>query len=332
MDSITQIALGAAVGEAALGRRIGNRAILWGAICGTIPDLDVFVPLGDAVRDFTYHRSASHSLLVLGVLTPLVVWLILKIHPQTAEWRRRWYGLVYLAFATHVLLDSFTVYGTQIFWPIDTTPITWSTIFIIDPLYTLPLLIGVLAALVMTRDSSRGHRFNVVGLLLSSLYLVWTVVAKVQVEELARAALDRQGIEHERVLTTPAPFNTLLWRVVAVDDDRYLEGFYSLLDPSAEIRFVSHSRNPDLLHGVRDHWPVRRLAWFTKGFYAVERIEDAVVMSDLRMGLTPSYVFRFKVAEIGNPHATPTPVERLAAQRDAALLRWVWERIWNSDA
>ena len=43
MDSITQIVLGAACGEAVLGKKIGNRALLFGAIGGTIPDLDVFV-------------------------------------------------------------------------------------------------------------------------------------------------------------------------------------------------------------------------------------------------------------------------------------------------
>ena len=51
MDSVTQITLGAAVGEAVLGRKIGGRAMLWGAIAGTLPDLDVFVPLGDVVKD-----------------------------------------------------------------------------------------------------------------------------------------------------------------------------------------------------------------------------------------------------------------------------------------
>ena len=147
MDSITQIALGAAVGEVVLGRQVGRRAMLWGGICGLFPDLDLLVPLNDAVKEFTYHRGPSHSLFVLAALTPLFVWLILKLHRHTVQSRNRWYGLVFLVFATHVLLDCFTVYGTQIFWPLKTPPIMWSTIFIIDPAYSLPLLIGVLAAL-----------------------------------------------------------------------------------------------------------------------------------------------------------------------------------------
>ena len=126
MDSLTQIALGAAVGEATLGRRIGRRAMLWGAICGTLPDLDVLVPLGGVVEDFTSHRSWSHSLLVMAAFTPVMVWLILKIHPHTRQHRWRWHVLVYLVFATHALLDSFTVYGTQIFWPLPRPPESWS--------------------------------------------------------------------------------------------------------------------------------------------------------------------------------------------------------------
>ena len=130
-------------------------------------DLDVLVPFADAVADFTYHRSFSHSLLVLAALTPLMVWLILRAHPQTRPERGRWALLVYAVFATHVLLDALTIYGTQILWPLDHTPFGLGSIFIIDPLYTLPLLVGLAAALAL-RHRPPGLRANAVGLLLSS--------------------------------------------------------------------------------------------------------------------------------------------------------------------
>lgn len=329
MDSVTQIALGAAVGEAVLGRKVGNRAMLWGAVCGTLPDLDVFIPLGDAVRDFTYHRGATHSLFVLAALTPLLVWLILKLHPHTRPQRLGWAVLVYLVFATHVLLDSFTVYGTQILWPLDTTPMSWSTIFIIDPLYTLPLLLGVGAALRLSRDSPRGHRLNHLGLALSSLYLAWTVAAKWQVETIARASLAEQGIGYERLLSTPAPLNSLLWRLVAMDGDGYYEGFYSLLDNRPRVRMVHYPSRGELLNGIEEHWPVRRLQWFTHGFYSVGREGAAIVITDLRMGMEGDYIFRFKVAEMGNPHPVPVAPVQLQVPRNFERLRWVWRRIWN---
>lgn len=329
MDSLTQLALGAAVGEATLGRKVGNRAILWGAVCGTLPDLDVFIPFGDAVADFTYHRAASHSLFVLALLTPLVVWLILKIHPQTRDHRRRWLLLVYLVFVTHVLLDCFTVYGTQIFWPFVTTPVGWSTIFIIDPLYSLWLLIGVITALVTTRNTHRGHIINNLGIGLSSLYLGWTVTAKLYIGSVAHASLAQQDIDYSRLITIPTPFNTVLWRVLAMTDNGYYEGYYSLLDDNPAVTTKFYPSQTHLLEGIEHHWPVQRLQWFTRGFYSVQLVANDIVIQDLRMGVEPDYVFQFKVGELSNPHAVATKSERIPSQQRTERLADVWQRIWT---
>jgi inner membrane protein len=61
----------------------------------------------------------------------------------------------------------------------------------------------------------------------------------------------------------------------------------------------------------------------------VTRIADDIVISDLRMGIEPYYVFRFKVGEIGNPHAHPTTAERLVPVRDMSQLPQLWARIWD---
>ena len=327
MDSVTQLVFGAAVGEAAIGRHAGRRALAWGAVAGTLPDLDVFVPLGDAVSDFTYHRSASHSLFVLALLTPLLAWLITRLHPDTRPHLWRWMGATYLVFATHVMLDSLTAYGTQIFWPLSTTPVALSTVFIIDPLYTLPLLIGVIAALVLSRDGSLGRRINRAGLVLSTAYLAWTLVAKVVVEDNVEAALERQQIEHRAVFTTPAPFNSILWRAVVRADNGYYEAYYSLLDGDAEIRFRHYPSDDTLLDALAGHWPAERLKWFSKGFYGVSVLDGDIVIADLRMGIEPDYVFRFKVGEVGNPHPLPAAPEQIIAERDFSRLPLLWARI-----
>jgi inner membrane protein len=329
MDSVTQFVLGAAVGEAVLGRKIGNKAALWGGIAATLPDLDVFIPLGGVVEDFTYHRSASHSLFILAILTPLMVWLINKIHPALREFKARWMLMIYLAFATHVLLDSFTAYGTQIFWPVSTTPVSWSTVFIIDPLYTLPLLIGVIAALVMTREATRGHLLNRFGLVVSSMYLCWTVVAKVIVEQHFADELQAQSINYQKIFTIPAPFNSLLWRAVVIDETGYYEAYYSVFDSDGQIRFRHYASNNELLDGIEDYWPVQRLQWFSRGFYSVSLRQSDIVISDLRMGVEPDYVFQFKVGELSNPHAKPLPPRRIPVSRDFGILRPMWQRIWN---
>ncbi len=329
MDSVTQIALGAAVGETVLGRRIGNKALLWGAIVGTMPDLDVFVPLGDAVRDFTYHRSATHSLFVLALATPLVVWLINLIHPRLREHRMRLALMIYLVFVTHVLLDSFTVYGTQIFWPVSEIPVAWATIFIIDPMYTLPLLVGVVAALVMTRENDRGHLLNRYGLIVSSLYLCWTVAAKYLVEQRLDSEIEARNIDHEKVFTTPTPFNSLLWRAVVMDGSGYFEAYYSLLDGDREIDFNHYTSNQRLLAGIEDSSAVRRLQWFSRGIYSVSLRQQDIVISDLRMGVEPHYAFNFKVGELSNPHAKAVLPEQLPAVRDFSQLPLLWQRIWS---
>jgi len=329
LDSLTQLALGAAVGEATLGRKVGNRAILWGAVCGTLPDLDVFIPFGNPVADFTYHRAASHSLFILALLTPLVVWLILKFHPNTRDYRRRWLLLVYLVFSTHVLLDCFTVYGTQIFWPLVTTPVGWSTIFIIDPLYTLWLLIGVIAALVATRENNRGHLVNNFGLGLSSLYLAWSVSAKIYIDNVAQKSLARQNINYSRLITIPSPLNTVLWRVVAMNDKGYYEAYYSLFDDNPELTTKFYPSANHLLEGLENHWPVQRLQWFTKGFYAVQEQAGHIIIKDLRMGLEPDYVFQFTVGKISNPHPLGTKSQQIESRQNMQRLSDVWQRIWN---
>jgi inner membrane protein len=333
MDSLTQLTLGAAVGEAALGRKVGRKAMLWGAVCGTIPDLDVFLPFGDPVKDFIYHRSFSHSVFVLSLLTPLLVWLILKLHPKLATYKKGWSALVWLCFMTHILLDCFTVYGTQIFWPFWDYPVGLASIFIIDPFYTVPLLLGVVSALVLTRTNDRGYRLNRATLTLTTCYLAWSVAAQAYVTSAVEESLDRQSVPYDKLLVSAGPLNTILWRIIVQQSDgNYYEGYYSLLDGHSEVTLHRYESHSELLADLKNHWPVERLRWFTKGFYKVWQVDGSVVISDLRMGSEPGYVFSFIVAQIGNPRLSPVPAQRLPAKRDLGSLKSAWARIWSAES
>jgi inner membrane protein len=259
------------------------------------------------------------------------VWVITKIHPDTRAHIRRWILAIYAVFATHVLLDCLTAYGTQIFWPFISTPVSLSTIFIIDPLYTLPLLIGITGALIMTRQTDRGHLINRFGLIASTIYLSWTLLAKTIVDRNFEDALRNQGVDYQKLFTTPSPFNSLLWRAVVRNQEGYYEAYYSLLDDDNDIRFIFFPSQDQLLNGLSDQGSVQRLKWFSRGFYSVSEQNGDIVISDLRMGLEPNYVFQFKVGKIGNPHPKSVSPERLTTNRDLALLKLVWERIWNRD-
>lgn len=334
MDTLTQIALGAAISETVMQNKVGRKAALWGAVCGTLPDLDVLIPMGNAVKDFTFHRAESHAFFYMALATPLIAWLITKIHPQTKEYKIRWLFAVFLAFITHALLDSFTVYGTQLLLPFSNFPVGWSTIFVIDPIYTILLLAGLGALFFMKKNTKLAQRLNYAGLFLSSLYLLWGVGAKMHVNSIAENSLEKQNITVSQILSGPAPFNSLLWRVIGMTDSGYVEGVYSLLDESEEIEFSFYSSQNELLDPIADDWNVKRLQWFSKGFYLVSEINNKIVMTDLRMGFGSYYFFRFAVGENNNGEITVSKVEKLEPQEFDMLepLARLWQRIWNENA
>ena len=317
------------MGEAILGPKVGRKAMVWGAILGTLPDLDVLIPLDGPVEDFVYHRGFSHSLFLLALVTPLFAWLITRIHPESRDRFREWCLLVFLVLEIGVLLDLLTIYGTQVLWPFHTMPLALPVLFIIDPLFTLPIVVGVSAAWFLSRKRSLGHRLNAAGLVIAMVYLGWAFGARELVNHSVRQRLEAQEVRYERLISSPAPFNTLLWRFVGMDGDRYFETYASIFDGDDALVVDHYPRHLDLLDGLEEHPPVAKLRWFTRGWYAASRIGDDIVMTDLRMGSEPNYVFSFTVAMAAEQG--PIPVRDV--QREAVIewrdLRWVWQRIWE---
>ncbi len=155
MDSLTQIVLGAAVGEAVLGKKIGNKAMLYGAIAGTIPDLDIFASyFTDTVTALEIHRGFSHSIFFSVLFAPIFGWLISKVERRSIASWKDWSLLMFWGLFTHPILDSFTTWGTQLFWPF-ATRLAFRNIFVIDPLYTLPFLLFLILAMRSKRDSKK---------------------------------------------------------------------------------------------------------------------------------------------------------------------------------
>ena len=328
MDSVTQIALGAAVGEAALGRKVGWRAPLWGGLCGLAPDLDVFWPFADPISAFTWHRGYSHSFLVLTLATPLIAWAALRIHPATRPYRRRWLLLVFLSLITHPVLDCFTVYGTQVFLPFSDFPVGWSTVFVIDPAFSVPVILGVAAALALKRGRGLGHRLNGIGLGIGVAWLVLTVAIKAHVGRVTEDSLPAAGIV--RYLTTPTPFNVVLWRAVAMTGDgRYLEGYYSLLDPEPVVAFASRPAGHEVLEPLRREAPVARVMWFSQGFFAGRELDGGeIVISDLRMGFAEQLAYSFVVGRREGEAIVPVPVhQRVGPAFPPDSGTYLWDRI-----
>jgi inner membrane protein len=329
MDSLTQIALGSCVAAACVPAPQRRQAAVLGAVLGTLPDLDVLLDYGDPVANFTMHRGFSHSLAVLA-LAGVVLWLVLKNWTPVRQAPSRWLAAILLALLTHPLLDAHTAYGTQLFWPMGWTPVSWATIFIIDPLYSLPLIAGMLAVMIRPASHAAG-RWLAAGLVLSSLYLGWSWTAKAIVTQNAQESLEARGIQGARLFVTPTPFNTLLWKVVARTEGGYYEGLNSVAAKQRAMDFSFHPSRDEILASAGNFPSVRRLLWFSGGFVGASIEDDQLILSDLRMGQHPNYVFRHAVARRGNPHWQEIEPERLRSTISLSQLKTLWEKIRTGD-
>ncbi len=296
MDSVTQAVLGAGIQGALLGRVQGRRALIYGAALATVPDLDVLMRYPDPVSLMTYHRGFSHSIFVLTGLAALLTWLIRKYWPQAPYSGRRLFLTLWLVLVTHPVLDAFTVYGTQLFWPLALIPESWAAIFIIDPVYTVPLLAAVLFAIGFGMTLT-ARRLLAAALVFSTAYLGFGLAGRIAAEDRVREAMQGQGIAVSELRAVPMPFNTLVWRVIAkTADGHYYESVSSLFDREPP-EWLRQPLNLDVAQALADAPLHQRLRWFTDDWLRYDAIGDALVVTDLRMGMAGHYTFRFKMAE-----------------------------------
>jgi len=316
LDSLTQAVLGGTIGYAVGGRQLGRKAALWGMGLGTLPDLDVLVSFSDPIEDFIYHRSWSHSLFLLTAISPLIGEGIRRLHKLSISSRLTIMFMTWLVLITHPLLDSLTSYGTQLLWPLTNYPFAVSSVSIIDPIYTLPLLMATIWGVIKGRPKIEGalesaDKASIVALFLSTLYLGWGILAQNQMQtriEQQLAEANQKGEVAPQILVTPSMGNSVLWYVLAVDDEKARYGWVSLLDADDQkIKWIDMDRNLDLLEeGSERPELVQSLMNFTHGFYALEQhAGNQILLKDLRMGIAPDFVFRF-----------------LIAKREAEQLRW----------
>ncbi len=371
MDSLTQIVLGAAVGEVTLGKKIGNRALLWGAVAGTIPDLDVFLGgLMSAEGELASHRGFSHSitfavlggfllawivehvysskwhryfafgawfLLPLGVLyflnrifqgsqpsyfvlaagiftvLALVYWLYRRyfqlsfVAPDVN--RSDWQKLFFWGLVTHPLLDCFTTYGTQLFLPFSDYRVAFNSISVADPIYTAPFLLLVIILSYFNRKLAIRRRLAWAGIGISSIYLLFTVWNKSQVNAILLNSLADQNISYQRYLTSPTILNNLLWNCVVQTEQGYYQGYYSRLSPSKEVKlqFTAHQRELLPSNWENDE-TIQLLSWFSNDYWIVRSDKTgALQVNDMRYGTMdvgpeeePYYIFNFPIAVLPN--------------------------------
>ena len=298
MDSLTQIVLGAAVGEAVLGRKIGNRAMLYGAIAGTIPDLDIISSyFTDTVTALEIHRGFTHSILFCVIFSPICAFIVNRY--EKYKNLRNWTWLFFLAFITHPILDSQTTWGTQFFWPLDIR-LEFKNIFVIDPLYTIPFLIFLILAMRQKKESKKRKLYNNLGLIISSAYLVLTIILKGISYQTFTKELAAQNISYIDLKTKPTPLNTILWSANIETENDFLIGYSSLFDKNP-VQFSRYPKNHGLLGPLANHPKIQRMILVSKGWYTINIENDELYYNDLRFGtlsIKPNannFVFKYKI-------------------------------------
>lgn len=363
MDSLTQIVLGAAAGEVVLGKKIGNRAMMWGAIGGTIPDLDVMGKYFlSSIDNLAFHRGFSHSITFSILAALLFGWLVHYIYkspqhkwiaitlkalaftivgfaldflfniffPYTSvptfvaiaililffyrhikkkyfgtTWEmpdasvRDWQWLFFWSLFTHPILDCFTMYGTQLFAPFSDLRVSWSTISVVDPIYTLPFLICLIVASCYKRNTKSRHYWNYAGIVISSVYMTFTVFNKFHINTVFRNAMKTNGIVAERFVSNPTILNNILWSCTAETKDHFYIGQYSLFD-EGKITFSKIEKNHQLIKNIDTDPTVKTLKWFSDNYFNVVEIEEGYQFNDLRFGTfsgkgdqPEDYIFKF---------------------------------------
>lgn len=330
MDSLTQIVLGAAVGEKILGRKIGNRAMLYGAIAGTIPDLDVLVgKFLDPLTAVEIHRGFSHSIVFFVVLSPLLGVLISGREQKSKVSMMNGTGLAFWCLFTHALLDAFTTWGTQLLWPA-ATKFAFRSVFVIDPLYTIPFLFCLIMAMRKSRTDYKRTEWNNLGLKISTAYLALTLVLKGITYYKFEQVLATSGMKILHMETKPTPFNTVLWTATAETKDAYWIGDYSFLD-SQPIVFKSYPKNHKALDNFATDETIQRLIALSEGQYTVTEKNGKLYFNDLRFGLLnrdevhPQFAFSYELLPTATGfQAVEVPKTR---QDGKLLLQQLWKRV-----
>jgi inner membrane protein len=394
LDSLTQIILGSAVAEASLGKKVGNRAMVWGAIAGTIPDLDVISNgFMSPIDSLAFHRGLTHSFLFEIIMAIILGWTVYKIYQwQNHKWlgiigwnilfvgigviiftSTKWSitgivsgitaitGLSYLAYKrynrsnystpnasiwdwqkmffwslfTHPILDCFTTYGTQFLLPFSNQRVAFNNIAVADPGYTLPFLICLIIAIFLPKGSKSRHNWNTAGLIISSLYMTFTLFNKSYVNTIFAESLRRENISYIRYMTTPSILNNILWSGIAETDNAYYYGQYSFFDAEKKFDLTKKMKtDPELMKTFEKDPTFETLTWFSDGYYALERnSSDSLSYYDLRFGtfrINPSdpdtHVFKFDIIDKGK--YLEMPAQPQGPPPDAKFSD-MWNSLWT---
>lgn len=285
MDSLTHIALGACIGEAFFEKGFGKKAMLWGGLAQSIPDVD-FISAAwlDTSEHLLAHRGFTHSILFALLIIPVFALTAGKIHRPHNIAFRTWLVFFATEIFVHLFIDGFNNYGIGWLEPFSHNRYSFNIIYVADPFFSIWPGIALLVLIILNPYSLKRKFWWRSGIIIPFLYLGYCTINKVKINDDVKTVFTKQQISHERYFTTPAPLQNWLWYVVAGNDSGYYVGFRSLFDSKKKISFQYFPRNDSLLKPVIHDEDLQKLIRFSQQFYTIEKWHDTLVFNDLRFG------------------------------------------------
>ena len=285
MDSLTHIALGACIGEAFYGKKLGKKAMFIGAVTQSIPDIDFVASFWEPLPEsLLAHRGFTHSImfcLLVTFLLSLVAHRWLRAH-RIALWR--WTLFLGTEMFIHIFLDAFNNYGVGWFEPFNHSRISFQTIFVADPFFSIWHAIAFTALIILRAGHPKRRYWWRFGIILSAFYLAYCVFNKIWITTTIKNELKNRQFAYDRLLTTPSPLNNWLWFVAVGTDSGYHVGYRSVLDDRPGIYLRFFPKNDSLVKGYINDRELDLLKRFSQGYYTMEKWNDTLVFNDLRFG------------------------------------------------
>jgi inner membrane protein len=285
MDSLTHIVLGACIGEAFAGKQVGKKALIWGALAQSVPDIDFIAAFWlNPAKELLAHRGFTHSLLFGASMTFFLALVAERWHRPHEFTLRKWIYFFATEIFVHLLLDACNAYGVGWFEPFSSYRISFNTLFVADPFFSIWPAISFAAILILKTTNRNRVRWAKWGIAFCIIYTAYAFYNKMTITQKLREIARVQKINYDRSFSTPTPLNNWLWYVVMQDSNGYHITYRSVFDRSSTAQFEFFPRNDILLRPFENQEDLRLLKRFSQGYYTSEMWSDTLVFNDLRFG------------------------------------------------
>lgn len=271
MDLVTQGLLGAVVGQVGFYKTLGKRSILWGGIIGLLPDIDVIITKfsTNILSMEIIHRGITHSIFFAALLALPLGFLIHKLEMITSpptkyfipkDRIKTWAFLCYWSLITHPLLDLFTSFGTQLLSPFTNHRFALHAIPIIDPVYSIPLVLSIIAGLIFPKKNFIISSFS---LFMTSAYLLLGIIQHDKALAIAQDFCAKNNLQCSRIEAfplIPTIFAQRLW--VETNSAIYVTEYSTW---SNKIKPWIHQSKIKIPDDIQKHPSFKTYNWFTRG-------------------------------------------------------------------